>query len=252
MRNSGKGKLKKNIRNRLAGTPVSFEELVSGAGGITGLSGHAQSLRVGAWPSLHPPVEFIGSAINATYTNSIDVSGIGLSVGDTLIVCACYDDNVTNFSLSGFTSLFTGRSGNMEIGVFSKTLTNPLPTTLNIGSSANCIIAAGFSGVNSTSMETIVGLSSNVSTITPASTSFVNGGGVVIFATQDDSVTATATAPSGYTIANQGGIANSNRRSVGALMYKTDLVSGTETPAAVTWSETDLLAAATIRLDCIV
>ena len=245
-------KFRSNVRKKIKGENVPFIDLVEGAGGISGLNTHVQSKRVGAWPSLHPPVEFIGSAINTTYTNSIDVSGIGLSVGDTLIVCACYDDNVTNFSLSGFTSLFTGRSGNMEIGVFSKTLTSPLPTTLNIGSSANSIIAAGFSGVNSASMETIVASSSNVSTITPASTSFVNGGGVVIFAAQDDTATATATAPSGYTIAKQGGIANGNRRSVGALMYKTDMVSGTETPAAVTWSETDLLAAATIRLDCIV
>ena len=116
MRGVGNKKLKGNVRKKLKGQFVSFSELVQGAGGITGLSGHAQSIRVGAWPSLHPPVEFIGSAINTTYTNSIDVSNINLSVGDTLIVCACYDDNVTNFSLSGFTSLYAGRSGNMEIG----------------------------------------------------------------------------------------------------------------------------------------
>ena len=231
-------RFRSNVQKKIKGKVVSFTDLVEGAGGISGLNTHVQSKRVGAWPSLHPPVEFVGSVINTTYTNSIDVSGIGLSVGDTLIVCACYDDNITNFSLSGFTSLYAGRSGNMEIGVFSKTLTSPLPTTLNIGSSANCIIAAGFSGVNSASMETIVATSSNVSTITPRSTSFVNGGGVVIFAAQDDTATATATAPSGYTIANQGGIANGNRRSVGALMYRTDLTSGTDAPEEETWCET--------------
>jgi hypothetical protein len=248
MRSTSRKKFKSNIRKKLAGEPVSFTELVEGAGGITGLNGHSQSKRVGAWPPTNPPIEYIGSVINSTYTNTVSLTGLSLQGGDTLLVCCGYDSGAT-FSLSSATSLVNTTAGGMNIAIFALTISEIPPSTVNVGGSANTIIAAAFRNVNSVGIATGVEATSNVATITPSSVTFSNGGVAVIFAAQDDSVTATATAPTGYTIAQQGGVANGTQRATGALMYKTDVPIGIESPSAVTWSETDTLAAYTIKLE---
>lgn len=248
MRSTGRKKFKSNVRKKLDGESVSFAELVEGAGGIIGLRGHSIAKRVGAWPPTNAPIEYVGSVINSTYTSSVSLTGMGLQGGDTLIVCCNNDNNVT-FGISGSTSLVNTSSGGMNIAIFALTISEIPPSTVNVSGSANTIIAAAFRNVNSVSIATGVEQTSNVDTITPSSVTFSNGGIAVIFAAHDDSVTATATAPSGYTIAQQGGVASGTTQSTGALMYKTDVPVGTESPSAVTWSETDTLAAYTIKLE---
>ena len=248
MRSTSRKKFRRIIRERLAGNSVEHTELVEGAGGITGLSGHCQSKRVGAWPPTNAPIEYVGSVINSTYTTTVSLTGLSLQTGDTLLVCCGYDSSAT-FSLSGSTSLVNTSAGGMNIAIFSLTISGTPPSTVNVGGAANTIIAAAFRNVNSVGIATGASTSSNVATITPNSVTFSNGGVAVIFAAQDDSVTATATAPSGYTIAQQGGVASGRQAATGALMYKTDVPIGTESPSAVTWSETDTLAAYTIKLE---
>ena len=240
-------KFRQNIKAKLQGSTLSFSDLVEGAGGITGLRSHAQAKRVDAWPPRVEPISFVGSAINTTYTNTISLSGMGLEPNDFLFVFAGYDSSAT-YSVSTMTQMVNTSVGGMQIAIFRTQLLS-VPTSINIGASANTIIAAGFRGVSTVGISSAVEEASNVATITPNSVSVSDGATAIIFAAHDDSVTATATAPSGYTIAEQGGVANGTQTATGAVMYKTNLVAGTESPAAVTWSETDTLAAYTIKLE---
>ena len=117
MRSTNRKKFKSNIRKKLADEPISFTELVEGAGGITGLRGHAKAKRVGAWPPTEIPLEFIdsGSAVDS----STIIIPSSAQAGDVAVL---FDSAVESPSTpTGWTSI-TSTSAVFDLSVSYKIL----------------------------------------------------------------------------------------------------------------------------------
>lgn len=112
----------RNLRKAIADEPITFTELVEGAGGITGLRGHAKAKRVGAWPPRVAPLQFIDSA-STTDSNTITIPSSALA-GDVAVL---FDSAVeAPATPTGWTSI-TSTSDTFDLSVSYKILASGDP-----------------------------------------------------------------------------------------------------------------------------
>ena len=192
-----------------------------------------------------PSPSYVGST-SATSTATLSLTGIsGLSEGDLVVFYAVDGSSNRAVSSSGWTELVRGTVNRTGITMYYKVMGTTVDTSVVINGTMAVLTASAYRNVSYGSLSAAA--EANSTTITPNSATVTDDDSIVlVLASMDRQAATITTAPTGYSTAVLNSVSGN---SSGAVLYKTGVSSGTESPSSITWSTSERLTAYTMVLD---
>jgi hypothetical protein len=189
-------------------------------------------------------IEFVG-ANSANGASSLSISGLGLQQGDLVVAVAMDDATAFSFSSSGWTGYSTSfpvrtRTNSISHTVCYKEMGATPDTAFSLNATVDFVGAIAFrnaqwDNTNDYSTQQSSGFTASRFCAVPSIPISTDGSAAVILAMLDDDDATIDVTPTNYTLATSNGRLGGS----GAIFYRLDLSSGTESPSAVRWSSDD-------------
>jgi hypothetical protein len=189
-------------------------------------------------------IEFVG-ANSANGASSLSINGLGLQQGDLVVAVTSKGAGSYSFSSSGWTGVTSGfptrlRTNSISHTVCYKEMGATPDTAFSLDTPVDFLGAIAFRNAQwaSTTNETS-GFTSSGLAVLPSLSISTNGSAAVYLAMLDDDAAGITTFPNGtpanYTLAENNGQTGGS----GAIFYRLDLSSGTESPSSIRWTSDD-------------
>jgi len=189
-------------------------------------------------------IEFVG-ANSGNGASSLALSGLGLQQGDLVVAVASADATTFSVSSSGWTGYNTSfslrdRTNSISHIICYKEMGATPDSTFSLDATVDFIGAIAFRNAQWDSNNDYVndqtsGFTVGTSCALPSLSISTSGSAAVYLAMLDDDNATVSTTPTNYTLATENGRTGGS----GAIFYRLDLSSGTESPSNMSWSSND-------------
>jgi hypothetical protein len=188
---------------------------------------------------------FVG-ATSTSGASSLSLTGItGLQENDLVLFIASDDDFSISVSSGGWTTAIANTNNGIRNLVAYKVMGATPDSSITINGTRDALSAVAFRNVSYGSLDGFETVSNNYVINPPSVTITEDNSVVVLCAFIDDRPTTINFTSTGYTLATENGRSGGSN----ALMYKTEVASGTEDPDNYRWNNFDDLLNRTVILN---